>query len=124
MTNQPTKPTTAPQRDYVSMVFLSAGLQMIQDVREMIVNGDLQLKDFAPELVITDGIEEELKTPPRDSAPAAPSPPALSELDRLELMTRGELLKKCEQLLEENNQLRHKMEQLTQPSQAHEKSAA
>ncbi len=106
----------------------SAVLQLIQEVRELILDGHLQLKSFAPELWIPEDIEEDLKhgSPHREAA-QKPKSSQKDEPPSFDMMTRAELLKNCERLQKENNHLRHKVQELAQriePAASDQKSAA
>lgn len=89
---------------------LSARLQMAQLVRQLTVDGHLQLKTIAPDLVIPDDIEEDLAGSVVRN-PSAPTKPA--EKPAPDLRTREELLSQAQKLEAENQLLRRQIQLLT-----------
>jgi hypothetical protein len=89
----------------------TARLQMAQHARQLIVDGVLAPKAFAPDLVIPDDIEEDLASSVvKNSAHTAPEPSPKAEPD---LRPREELLAQMQKLEAENKRLQQKIQQLT-----------
>lgn len=94
--------------------------QFIQEVRSMIVSGQIPLKTIDPELIIPEDIEEQLKAQGisrKTQAEKTYFPREKFLEDPLLKMGRKELIDQCRQLKLENSELRRKLTEMAVKSQ-------